>query len=85
MQLQQGHGDGTGDAGGHGDQGPLILLQLPRAVLRFKQGIGRLIRSAEDSGRIVILDPRIVTKFYGKRFMAALPDGVEPEVVTADL
>jgi ATP-dependent DNA helicase DinG len=59
--------------------------QLPRAVLRFKQGVGRLIRSAEDSGRIVILDPRIVTKFYGKRFMAALPDGVEPEVVTADV
>jgi ATP-dependent DNA helicase DinG len=58
--------------------------QLPRAVLRFKQGIGRLIRSADDSGRIVILDPRIVTKFYGKRFMAALPDGVVPEFVTAD-
>jgi ATP-dependent DNA helicase DinG len=56
--------------------------QLPRAVLRFKQGIGRLIRSAEDAGRIVILDPRIATKFYGKRFMAALPDGVEPELVT---
>ena len=55
--------------------------QLPRAVLRFKQGIGRLIRSAEDAGRIVILDPRVVTKFYGKRFMAALPDGVEPEFV----
>jgi ATP-dependent DNA helicase DinG len=58
--------------------------QLPRAVLRFKQGIGRLIRSADDSGRIVILDPRIVTKFYGKRFMAALPDGVEPEFTTVD-
>jgi ATP-dependent DNA helicase DinG len=58
--------------------------QLPRAVLRFKQGIGRLIRSADDSGRIVILDPRIVTKFYGKRFMAALPGGVEPEFVSAD-
>ena len=55
--------------------------QLPRAVLRFKQGIGRLIRSAEDSGRIVVLDPRIVTKFYGKRFLGALPDGVEPEQV----
>ena len=55
--------------------------QLPRAVLRFKQGVGRLIRSAEDSGRIVVLDPRIVTKFYGKRFLGALPDGVEPEQV----
>jgi ATP-dependent DNA helicase DinG len=54
---------------------------LPRAVLRFKQGVGRLIRSAEDSGRIVVLDPRIVTKFYGKRFMGALPEGVEPELV----
>ncbi|MEY3021534.1 MAG: Helicase C-terminal domain, partial [Planctomycetota bacterium] len=42
-------------------------------------GVGRLIRSADDSGRIVILDPRIVTKSYGKRFMGALPDGVEPE------
>ncbi len=58
--------------------------QLPRAVLRFKQGIGRLIRSADDSGRIVILDPRIVTKYYGKRFLAALPAGVEPEFVGAD-
>ena len=58
--------------------------QLPRAVLRFKQGVGRLIRSADDSGRIVILDPRIVTKFYGKRFMGALPDGVEPEFVQAN-
>jgi ATP-dependent DNA helicase DinG len=58
--------------------------QLPRAVLRFKQGIGRLIRSADDSGRIVILDPRIATKHYGRRFMAALPEGVEPEFVSAD-
>jgi Rad3-related DNA helicase len=47
----------------------------------FWEGVGRLIRSAEDSGRIVVLDPRIVTKFYGKRFMGALPEGVEPEMV----
>ncbi len=58
--------------------------QLPRAVLRFKQGVGRLIRSGEDSGRIVILDPRILTKSYGKNFLAALPEGVEPELVGAD-
>ncbi len=55
--------------------------QLPRAVLRFKQGVGRLIRGADDAGRIVVLDPRVVTKFYGKRFLAALPSGVEPEMV----
>ncbi|MSR40917.1 MAG: DEAD/DEAH box helicase [Phycisphaerales bacterium] len=52
--------------------------QLPRAILRFKQGVGRLIRSTEDTGRVVVLDPRIVTKYYGRLFLAALPEGVEP-------
>ncbi len=50
---------------------------LPRAVIRFKQGFGRLIRSASDSGRVVVLDPRIVTTGYGARFRAAIPEGVE--------
>ncbi len=58
--------------------------QLPRAILRFKQGVGRLIRSAEDTGRVVVLDPRIVTKNYGRLFLAALPDGVEPRMETDD-
>jgi len=49
---------------------------LPRAVIRFKQGFGRLIRSAGDHGRVVVLDPRIVTKFYGRAFLAAIPEGV---------
>ncbi len=51
--------------------------QLPRAVLRFKQGIGRLIRSREDRGRIAVLDPRIATKPYGRLFQQAIPEGVE--------
>ncbi len=50
---------------------------LPRAVLRFKQGFGRLIRSSTDSGRVVVLDPRIVTTGYGKAFRNAIPSGVE--------
>lgn len=50
---------------------------LPRAVIRFKQGFGRLIRSASDEGRVVVLDQRIVTKGYGRLFLAALPEGVE--------
>jgi ATP-dependent DNA helicase DinG len=54
--------------------------QLPRAVIRFRQGFGRLIRGATDSGRVVVLDPRIVTKPYGRAFLEALPDGIEPEV-----
>ncbi len=50
---------------------------LPRAVIRFKQGFGRLIRSSSDSGRVVVLDPRIVTTGYGKAFRNAIPQGVE--------
>jgi len=50
---------------------------LPRAVIRFKQGFGRLIRSSSDSGRVVVLDPRIVTTGYGKAFRNAIPGGVE--------
>lgn len=51
---------------------------LPRAVIRFKQGFGRLIRSRTDRGRVVVLDPRILTKSYGRRFLDALPDGLVP-------
>lgn len=58
---------------------PFAEDQLPRAVLRFKQGIGRLVRSATDSGQVVVLDPRIVTKSYGRAFRAALPEGVGVE------
>jgi ATP-dependent DNA helicase DinG len=47
--------------------------QLPEAVLRFKQGVGRLIRSKQDRGTIVVLDSRIHHKSYGKHFLAALP------------
>ncbi len=57
---------------------PFMEDQLPRAVLRFRQGFGRLIRSSSDTGRVVVLDPRIVTKRYGRRFLEALPEGVEP-------
>ncbi|BAM04237.1 ATP-dependent DNA helicase [Phycisphaera mikurensis] len=47
---------------------------MPEAVLRFKQGFGRLIRSKTDTGTVAVLDPRIVNKPYGRRFLAALPD-----------
>jgi len=58
--------------------------QLPRAVLRFKQGIGRLIRSREDRGQVAVLDPRIVTKPYGRLFLAAIPEGVRITVLRGD-
>ncbi|MEO0588390.1 MAG: helicase C-terminal domain-containing protein, partial [Planctomycetota bacterium] len=47
---------------------------LPEAVLKFKQGFGRLVRSKTDSGSVVVLDPRIVTKRYGRAFVDALPE-----------
>jgi ATP-dependent DNA helicase DinG len=46
---------------------------LPEAVLKFKQGFGRLIRSKHDRGKVVVLDRRVMTKPYGRRFIAALP------------
>jgi ATP-dependent DNA helicase DinG len=47
---------------------------LPEAVLALKQGVGRLIRSEEDRGMIVICDPRLLTKGYGRVFRASLPE-----------
>ena len=58
-------------------ESPFMKDQLPRAVIRFKQGIGRLIRSSDDRGDVSVLDSRVVRKFYGSAFLAALPDGVE--------
>ncbi|MGO2118727.1 MAG: helicase C-terminal domain-containing protein [Fusobacterium sp.] len=50
-----------------------LEYQIPEAVIKFKQGIGRLIRSKEDRGVITILDNRIVTKRYGKYFIKSIP------------
>ncbi|MHB1638971.1 MAG: helicase C-terminal domain-containing protein [Candidatus Dormibacteria bacterium] len=48
-------------------------LSLPEAVLRLKQGFGRLVRGHGDRGAVVICDPRILEKSYGESFVAALP------------
>lgn len=55
---------------------PFTEHSLPEAVLRFRQGFGRLVRRADDRGEVVVLDPRARTKGYGRAFLAALPDGV---------
>ena len=52
---------------------PFIEYSLPEAILKLRQGVGRLIRTKSDKGIIVILDNRIVTKPYGRAFMQALP------------
>lgn len=53
---------------------PFRDYQLPEAVIKFKQGFGRLIRSKTDSGIVVVLDPRIKTKYYGRIFIQSLPE-----------
>jgi ATP-dependent DNA helicase DinG len=52
---------------------PFYDYQLPSAIIKFKQGFGRLIRSKTDTGIVVILDSRVVNKRYGRKFLAAIP------------
>jgi len=58
------------DAGGN----PFNDLTLPDALIKFRQGIGRLIRSKSDRGLITILDSRVLAKSYGREFLASLPN-----------
>jgi len=60
---------------------PFFDLQVPRAVLTLRQGVGRLLRQRGDRGVIAILDKRLYSKGYGKKFLASLP----PCPVTRDL
>lgn len=53
---------------------PFADYQLPEAVLKFKQGFGRLIRRRSDHGKVVVLDPRIKNKRYGQAFIDAVPE-----------
>lgn len=52
---------------------PFMEYTLPEAVLKFRQGIGRLIRTQSDHGIVVVLDSRILNKYYGSRFLEAMP------------
>ncbi|MFO0800435.1 MAG: helicase C-terminal domain-containing protein [Gemmataceae bacterium] len=62
---------------------PFMDYQVPQAAIKLKQGFGRLIRTATDRGLVVLFDPRVLTKPYGRMFLEALPeckrfvDGVE--------
>jgi ATP-dependent DNA helicase DinG len=46
---------------------------LPEAILKFRQGFGRLIRTSSDRGVVAILDRRVLTKQYGRLFLESLP------------
>ena len=65
------------EAGGN----PFLDYQLPNAVLTLRQGIGRLIRDVTDRGILMLCDPRLFSKNYGKLFLRSLP----PIPITRDL
>ena len=62
---------------------PFNDYQLPSAIIKFKQGFGRLIRSKSDTGIVVILDSRVVNKSYGAKFLAAIPK-CQTKIMTRD-
>jgi ATP-dependent DNA helicase DinG len=53
---------------------PFMDYSLPQAIVKFKQGFGRLIRNRRDRGCIICLDTRILSKRYGKLFLTSLPN-----------
>ena len=63
----------------HSDKGSFMTLTVPNAVIKMKQGVGRLIRNEDDKGIVMILDGRIVRKSYRHTMFSSLPDGYMPE------
>ena len=62
-----------------GDKSSFAVLTLPNAMIKMKQGVGRLIRSEEDRGVVLILDGRISRKFYSRLLFSSIPEGYYPE------
>ncbi|WP_027338748.1 ATP-dependent DNA helicase [Halonatronum saccharophilum] len=57
-----------------------MKYMLPKAAIKFKQGVGRLIRRKEDKGWVIILDNRVITKRYGRTFINSLPGGTNVSI-----
>ncbi len=55
------------------NQNPFMKLSLPQAVIKFKQGFGRLVRTANDKGIVILYDTRVIDTNYGKYFLYSLP------------
>ncbi|MEE6685015.1 helicase C-terminal domain-containing protein, partial [Limosilactobacillus fermentum] len=64
---------------------PFYQVELPKATTRLRQGLGRLLRTPQDRGVAVVLDPRLVTKRYGKTIQAALPSDLPVIAESSDL
>jgi len=66
-------------------ENPFWQEALPQAVIKFKQGFGRLIRDKNDRGEVLILDRRLWTKSYGRTFINSLPEGCQIQDSWPDL
>lgn len=55
------------------NENPFMKFSVPQAVIRFKQGFGRLVRRASDKGVVIIYDTRVIETYYGKHFLYSLP------------
>jgi len=68
-----------------GFEDAFLQYSVPQAILKFKQGFGRLIRSKDDRGAVVVLDRRIISKRYGEAFLNSLPECTIKQGPTANL
>jgi ATP-dependent DNA helicase DinG len=64
---------------------PFMELSLPEAVIKFRQGFGRLIRRSDDRGAVIVLDRRIIEKQYGKLFLDSIPDTIRVYVSLSEI
>ena len=61
---------------------PFMDYAVPEAVIKLRQGFGRLIRSTSDTGAVIVLDNRIIKKIYGRVFLESLPT---PATISNDI
>lgn len=66
-------------------QNPFMKYSVPQAVIRFKQGFGRLVRTASDKGIVIVYDTRVIDTQYGKNFLYSLPGPKMEHMTTAQL
>jgi len=64
---------------------PFRDLALPQAILRLRQGVGRLIRRHDDRGAVIITDTRIASRPYGRAFAASLPAPIDADLPASAL
>ena len=60
-------------------------MSIPQAVIRFKQGFGRLVRTSSDRGVVLLYDTRVIENSYGKHFLRSLPNPQIEYVLTSSI